>query len=169
MIPESLATRPRATRSVASRLPRNSNQPVRFATIAGLLIAFVAFASHAQEAIERTPSPEGARIYFIGISDGDKVSSPLVVRFGLSGMGVAPAGTQNPNTGHHHLLIDGELSDFSIPIPSDETHRHFGGGQTEVSIDLAPGDHTLQLVLADYRHVPHEPPVLSERIRVTVE
>jgi len=159
MIPESLVT----------RSPRTPNHAVRFGAIAALLVSLFAFATHAQEAIERTPSPEGARIYFIGISDGDKVSSPLVIRFGLSGMGVAPAGSQNPKTGHHHLLIDSELADYALPIPADESHRHFGGGQTEVSIDLTAGDHTLQLVLADYRHVPHDPPVISERIRVTVE
>lgn len=164
MIPESLATRPLATRS-----PRTSIHPVYFAGVAALLVAFVAVTAHAVTPIARTPSPEGARIYFIGIADGDEVSSPLVVRFGLSGMGVAPAGTENPKTGHHHLLIDSELADYSLPIPADETHRHFGGGQTEVSIDLPPGDHILQLVLADYRHVPHEPPVVSERIRVTVK
>jgi hypothetical protein len=142
---------------------------IHFAWIAALLVLLSTFAAHAQEAIERTPSPEGARIYFIGIADGDEVSSPVVVRFGLSGMGVAPAGMEKEKTGHHHLLIDSELTDYSLPIPADDTHRHFGGGQTEVSIDLSPGDHTLQLVLADHRHVPHEPPVVSERIKITVK
>ena len=159
MIPESLRTRSFPT----------SARMIRFAWIAALLVLLSTFAVHAQEAIERTPSPEGARIYFIGIADGDEVSSPVVVRFGLSGMGVAPAGMEKEKTGHHHLLIDSELTDYSLPIPADDTHRHFGGGQTEVSIDLSPGDHTLQLVLADHRHVPHEPPVVSERIKITVK
>jgi hypothetical protein len=159
MIPESLRTRPSPT----------SARKIRFAWIAALLVVLGAFAAHAQEPLARTASPEGARIYFIGIADGDEVSSPIVVRFGLSGMGVAPAGMENAKTGHHHLLIDGELADYSLPIPADDTHRHFGGGQTEVSIDLSPGDHTLQLVLADHRHVPHEPPVVSERIKITVK
>jgi hypothetical protein len=159
MIPESLRT----------HSPRISVPRIRVAAITVLLIAASAFAASAQEPLTRTPSPEGARIYFIGIADGDEVASPLLVRFGLSGMGVAPAGIENQKTGHHHLLIDGELADYSLPIPADEKHRHFGGGQTEVSIELPPGDHTLQLVLADYRHIPHEPPVVSKRIRVTVK
>lgn len=159
MIPESLRTRSSPT----------SARMIHFAWIAALLVLLSTFAAHAQEAIERTPSPEGARIYFIGIADGDEVSSPVVVRFGLSGMGVAPAGMEQEKTGHHHLLIDSELTEYSLPIPADDTHRHFGGGQTEVSIDLSPGDHTLQLVLADHRHVPHEPPVVSERIKITVK
>ena len=159
MIPESLRTRSSPT----------SARKIRLAWIAALLLLLSTFAAHAQEALVRTPSPEGARIYFIGIADGDEVSSPVVVRFGLSGMGVAPAGMEQEKTGHHHLLIDSELTEYSLPIPADDTHRHFGGGQTEVSIDLSPGDHTLQLVLADHRHVPHEPPVVSERIKITVK
>jgi hypothetical protein len=140
---------------------------IRLACAAALLL--VALPAFAEEVLVRTPSPEGAKIYFIGLADGDKVSSPLVVRFGLSGMGVAPAGTMKEKTGHHHLLIDTELVDPTLPIPADENHRHFGGGQTEVSIELAPGPHALQLVLADYRHVPHDPPVVSKKIVVIVE
>lgn len=157
------------TESLCKRTPHSSTRGVCLAWIAALLLVQGAFAAHGQEALTRTPSPEGARIYFIDIADGDEVSSPLIVRFGLSGMGVAPAGTEQEKTGHHHLLIDSEFADYSLPIPSDDTHRHFGGGQTEVSIELAPGPHTLQLVLADYRHVPHEPPVVSERIAITVK
>ena len=155
--------------SLRIRSPRTSPASIRFAWIAALLVAQSAFAAHAQEPLARTPSPEGARIYFIGIADGDEVSSPFLVRFGLSGMGVAPAGIEKPETGHHHLLIDTELTDLSLPIPADDTHRHFGGGQTEVSLDLPPGNHTLQLVLADHLHVPHEPPVVSERITITLK
>lgn len=123
------------------------------------------------------PSPEGAQVYFIGLEDGATVESPLTVHFGLSGMGVAPAGTDVPNTGHHHLLInrapmgegpDGE-EEWLYGLPADDNHRHFGGGQTQVTLDLPPGAHTLQLVLADMNHVPHDPPVFSEVITVTVE
>lgn len=121
-------------------------------------------------------APEGASVYFIGLEDGASVAAPVIVRFGLSGMGVAPAGTDREHTGHHHLLIDraplGEGPDgaeeLQYSLPSDEHHRHFGGGQTEVTLDLAPGEHTLQLVLGDMNHVPHDPPVVSEVITITV-
>ncbi len=89
--------------------------------------------------------------------------------FGLKGMGVAPAGTDKENTGHHHLIIDAPLPPLDEPIPADDHHVHFGGGQTETTIELAPGTHTLQLLLADQNHVPHEPPVVSDRITITVE
>lgn len=117
----------------------------------------------------RTPAPEGAAVYFIEPADGATVSSPVTIKFGLKGMGVAPAGTQKENTGHHHLLIDTELEDLDSAIPSDDNHKHFGGGQTEASLELAPGKHTLQLVLADHAHVPHATPVMSEMITITVE
>ena len=124
-----------------------------------------------------TPAPEGAAVYFVNIADGDTVSSPVTIIFGLSGMGVAPAGTEKENTGHHHLLIDrpplGEGEDgadeFNYNLPSDDNHRHFGGGQTEVTLDLAPGTHTLQMVLGDMNHIPHSVPVVSEVITTTVE
>lgn len=118
-----------------------------------------------------TPAPEGAAVYFIGLEDGASVTNPVTIRFGLTGMGVAPAGTDKEATGHHHLLIDETLegAELDEPIPSDETHRHFGGGQTEVTLDLPPGTHTLQLVLGDMNHIPHDPPVMSEQITVTVE
>lgn len=118
-----------------------------------------------------------ADAYFIGLEDGATVSSPLTVRFGLSGMGVAPAGVEKEGTGHHHVLIDrapwGEGSDdaeiAADGLPADEHHRHFGGGQTETVLDLAPGAHTLQLLMGDAYHVPLDPPVASARITVTVE
>jgi len=120
-------------------------------------------------------APEGANVYFIGLEDGAVVSSPVIVRMGLSGMGVAPAMTEREGTGHHHLLIDrapmgeGEEDEFMFGLPSDAHHRHFGGGQTEVSLDLAPGTHTLQLVLGDMNHVPFGPQVVSDVITITVE
>ena len=117
---------------------------------------------------ERTPAPEGVELYIIAPADGATVESPVTVRFGLRGMGVAPAGVGAAATGHHHLLVDTELPDLTRPIPADERHRHFGGGQTEVTLDLARGPHTLQLVLGDQNHVPHDPPVVSPRITITV-
>jgi hypothetical protein len=111
-----------------------------------------------------------ARVYIISPTDGEVVSSPLTVRFGLKGMGVAPAGVDRPNTGHHHLLVDlVELPAAGSPIPADEHHIHFGGGQTETTLELAPGKHTLQLIMGNQNHVPHDPPVVSERITITVK
>ena len=130
-----------------------------------LVVAALAWISAAAAA----PAPEGADVYFISPEDGATVSNPVVVRFGLRGMGVAPAGTERENTGHHHLLIDTEAPDPASPIPSDDNHRHFGSGQTETVVELAPGTHTLQLLLGDFSHVPHQPPVMSERITITVE
>jgi hypothetical protein len=134
------------------------------------LVASPAFA-------QGTPSSEGAELYFIGLENGATVSAPVTVRFGLRGMGVAPAEVEREGTGHHHLLLNrpplgvGELGaeEFTLAIPADDNHRHFGGGQTEVTLDLPPGEHTLQLVLGDHGHVPHDPPVVSEVITITVE
>jgi hypothetical protein len=133
-----------------------------------LLVPVLLLLSGVGWAQERTPSPEGAKLYIISPVDGAAVESPITVRFGLRGMGVAPAGVATAATGHHHLLVDAELPDLDRPIPSDDRHRHFGGGQTEVSLELAPGTHTLQLLLGDQNHVPHDPPVLSRRITVIV-
>lgn len=117
-----------------------------------------------------TPAPEGAKAYIISPENGATVSSPVVVRFGLEGMGVAPAGVQHANTGHHHLLVDVKsLPDMDKPVPADKSHIHFGGGQTEISLELEPGTHTLQLLLGDHFHIPHNPPVKSEVVTITVE
>lgn len=117
-----------------------------------------------------TPAPEGAKAYIISPENGATVSSPVTVVFGLEGMGVAPAGVDKPNTGHHHLLIDVDgLPAADQPIPADDQHKHFGGGQTQVSIELSPGMHTLQLVLGDMGHVPHDPPVASEKVTIEVK
>jgi hypothetical protein len=122
-------------------------------------------------AAAQTPSPAGAKVYIINLKDGDTVTSPFKVQFGLTGMGVAPAGVEKPNTGHHHLLIDTKLSDAELkaPIASDAKHMHFGGGQTEAMITLPPGQHTLQLELGDWSHIPLVPPVMSTPITVTVK
>jgi len=114
-------------------------------------------------------SPPGARVYFISPQNGDTVRSPVTVRFGLNGMGVAPSGIEVVKTGHHHLIVDAPLPDLSVTIPTDDHHLHFGGGQTETELTLSPGTHTLQLVLGDYLHIPHNPPVISEQITITVE
>ena len=136
--------------------------------LVGLVLFGVSAALGAQ--LPRSPSPEGAMVYIISPANGDEVSGQVVVRFGLSGMGVAPAGVEKAKTGHHHLLIDLEtLPKADFPIPADDNHRHFGGGQTEVTLDLAPGQHTLQLLLADHNHIPHDPPVVSEKITITVK
>ncbi len=113
-------------------------------------------------------APKNAKVYFITPADGDVVSNPITIRFGLRGMGVAPAGVEKPGTGHHHLLVDTPLPAAGEPIPKDARHLHFGGGQTETTLSLVPGVHTLQLVLGDHNHIPHVPPVVSEKITITV-
>ncbi|KAE9632449.1 DUF4399 domain-containing protein [Parasedimentitalea maritima] len=143
--------------------------------IAAALIA-VSLAMPAWAGGETASNPD-AQVYFVNIEDGDTFVSPVTVIFGLSGMGVAPAGTEKDNTGHHHLLIDrpplGEGEDgadeLSYGLPADEHHVHFGGGQTETKIDLEPGQHTLQLVMGDLGHVPHSTPIVSDVITIVIE
>jgi hypothetical protein len=118
---------------------------------------------------QKTLSAPGAAVFIITPKTGDIVSSPVNVKFGVSGIAVAPAGEILENAGHHHLLIDTGLPDMAGPIPNDEQHRHFGKGQTETSIELEAGEHTLQLVLGDWAHIPHNPPVVSNIITITVE
>jgi len=120
-------------------------------------------------AVAESMAPAGANVYVVSPGHGEVVSSPVKVVFGLTGMGVAPAGVQKDKTGHHHLLIDTAVPALGKPIPADANHKHFGGGQTEVIIELAPGKHTLQLLLADYAHFAHKPPVMSEQITITVQ
>lgn len=127
-----------------------------------LLMFGVAFAGS-------TPAPEGAKVYFVSPQNGAEVSSPVTVVFGASGIGVAPAGVEKEKTGHHHLLVDAGMPPLDQPIPNDANHRHFGGGQTETVIELPPGKHTLQLLMADFAHIPHNPPVASEQITITVK
>lgn len=134
-----------------------------------LLLSGTALAQQPAVELPRTQAPEGAEVYILSPEDGAEVSSPFVVRFGLRGMGVAPAGIQFLNTGHHHLLIDvDELPPDNLPLPTSDQVRHFGAGQTEVELELPPGEHSLQLVLGDHLHIPHDPPVRSEKITVTV-
>lgn len=115
-----------------------------------------------------SPSVEGAYVYIVSPAHGEVVTSPFKVVFGLSGMGVAPAGVDKAKTGHHHLLIGTGLPDLTRPIPADDKHRHFGGGQTEAMVELPPGEHSLQLLLADFGHSPHNPPISSPQIIIQV-
>jgi hypothetical protein len=138
--------------------------------LASLLFALTLSSAHAQtdKVGGPTPAPAGAAVYFIDIKNGSTVAPKFTVHFGLRGMGVAPAGSDRENAGHHHLLIDTELPPLSQPIPNDENHLHYGAGQTEADVTLPPGEHTLQLLLGDRNHVPHSPPVMSEQIRIRV-
>ncbi len=130
-------------------------------------LALFAFAVPAA-ALERTPAPEGAEVYFVAPADGETVQSPVTVIFGLKGMGVAPAGVDKEGTGHHHLIVDAPLPPMDQGIPADENHIHFGGGQTQTTVELESGEHTLQLLVGDLNHIPHDPPIMSEQITVTV-
>jgi len=137
----------------------------RIALGAALVLAATGIAS-----AERTPSPAGAEVYILSPKDGAKVKGPVTVVFGLKGMGIAPAGIKFDNTGHHHLIVDADPpADLSLPLPADEHNIHFGKGQTETTITLTPGKHTLLLLLADSLHTPHDPAVISKKITITVE
>lgn len=141
---------------------------LRHTAIALLLLSGGAWAS--ESGLPVSPAPENARVYFISPQDGDVVDSTFTVVFGLAGMGVAPAGVEQKHTGHHHLLIDVDADsvDRRMPLPMTDNIRHFGGGQTQTEVTLPPGEHTLQLVLGDHLHIPHDPPVTSEIITITV-
>ncbi|HEX3398380.1 MAG TPA: DUF4399 domain-containing protein [Steroidobacteraceae bacterium] len=122
-------------------------------------------------AADRTAAPAGAEVYFIAPHNGAKLHSPVTIRFGLKGMGIAPAGIKFDNTGHHHLLIDTDLSELKLdaPMPATDKIVHFGKGQTETTLTLPPGKHTLQLVFADYLHQSFDPPLTSKKITITVD
>ena len=135
--------------------------------LASLLLSIILFTpAFAQDVSE---SAEGSSVYIISPVDGEKVQSPVTVKFGLSGMGIAPAGIDVKHTGHHHLIVDTQLPDLTQSIPSSDNYRHFGKGQTETVVELSPGTHTLQLLLGDWLHRPHGTPVHSEIISITVE
>ncbi len=120
---------------------------------------------------ERTAPAANAEVYFISPSDGAVVQGPVTVRFGLKGMGIAPAGIKFDNTGHHHLLVDTEFSELKLdaPLPATDKILHFGKGQTETTLTLSPGKHTLEIVLADYLHNSFDPPLHSKKITITVK
>ena len=135
------------------------------------LILAAPLAAAQTPAPERTAAPPGAEVYIIAPKDGATVTNPVHVQFGLKGMGVAPAGVKFENTGHHHLLIDTDApADAAAPLPATDKIVHFGKGQTETSLaNLTPGKHTLQLLLGDQNHIPHNPPVTSKKITITVK
>ena len=138
-----------------------------FAATALAATALVTTAS----AQEHTAAAPGAEVYFISPRAGAVLHGPFVVRFGLKGMGIAPAGIKFDNTGHHHLLVDTDLSQLKLdaPLPVSDKIRHFGKGQTETELTLAPGKHTLELVFADYQHMSFDPPLHSKKITITVQ
>ena len=139
----------------------------KMSAIAGatVALALVTGVAHA----ERKPSPEGAKVYIVWPRNGQTIpGGKFWLRMGLTGMGVAPAGTDKPKTGHHHVLVDAPLPPMDREIPNDKNHLHFGGGQTEARIELPPGKHTLQLLFADLDHIPHDPPLMSPQITVYV-
>jgi len=143
------------------------NLPIGAGVLLGpILFMSVLLPAQAQEKSKISPDAE---VYIVAPADGSVVTSPVTVVFGLRGAGVAPAGITLENTGHHHLIIDAPLPDTNAPIPSDDNHRHFGKGQTEASIELSPGKHTLQLLLGDGLHIPHDNVVASVPITITVE
>ncbi len=127
-----------------------------------------ASASDAQPAAQEITATS-ASVYFITPADGDTVSSPVSIEFGIAGMAVVPAGQDAPHSGHHHLIIDAPLPDLSLPVPKSEHYVHFGDGSASTELDLEPGEHTLQLLFADFLHIPHEPAIKSETITIVVE
>ena len=136
--------------------------------IAALAATALASAALAQT---RSQAPAGAEVYFIAPRDGQTVHGTVTVKFGLKGMGVAPAGVKFDNTGHHHLLVDTDLSEIKLdaPLPATDKIVHFGKGQTETTLTLPPGKHTLELLFADYLHIPFDPPLHSMKITITVD
>jgi hypothetical protein len=132
-------------------------------------IVVLALAASVVGAQERSAAPAGAEVYIISPKDGAKVKAPVVVVFGLKGMGIAPAGVKFDNTGHHHLLVDMDVpADLSVPMPATDKLLHFGKGQTQASLPLPPGKHTLQLIFADLNHVAFDPPLISKKVTITV-
>lgn len=122
-------------------------------------------------AADRMAAPAGAEVYFIAPQNGAKLHGPVTVKFGLKGLGIAPAGVKFDNTGHHHLLVDTDLSELKLdaPLPATDKILHFGKGQTETTLTLPPGKHTLQLIFADYLHQSFDPALHSKKITITVE
>jgi hypothetical protein len=141
--------------------------PAPFLMTVGILIAISGGAAPGSAA-ERQPAPKDAYAYIGWPNDGEVVTQRFKVWLGLRYFGVAPSGVNRPNTGHHHLLIDTDLPPLDEPIPNDKKHIHLGAGQTEVFVELPPGRHTIQLLMGDYDHVPHDPPVMSKKITVFV-
>ncbi len=137
-----------------------------------LVTAVAAFALGScgqKEADDSAPSTDGAKVFFISPTDGDTLTNPVTIEFGIEGMDIVRAGEDAPNSGHHHLIIDAALPDLGQPIPANEHYVHFGDASTSTELTLEPGTHTLQLLLGNYLHIPHDPPVMSATITVQVE
>ena len=135
-----------------------------------ILLIIIIFLSQPVLGNDRSYSQDERKLYFISPFNGETVASPVVVEFGIKGMAIVPAGEDKPMSGHHHLLINVDsLPDMNMPIPANEKHLHFGKGETDTTITLPKGNHTLQLLLGNYMHVPHKPPLLSEKIEITVK
>ncbi len=148
-------------------LPSKPLPNLAAAAFLGLSCASITGAARAE-----SPWPPTARVYFIEPANGAVVTGKVTVKFGLSGLGVAPAGVEKPNTGHHHLLVDTDAptgAKLDQPLPADAHVKHFGGGQTETVLDLPPGRHTLQLMIGDASHIPHNPPLTSQKIEIEVK
>ncbi len=138
--------------------------------MSAMVFSLVSTAVLAQPA--KSPWPEGAKPYIISPKDGDTITGSVSVVMGLKGLGIAPAGIEKEKTGHHHILIDADApkgDDLLNPLPADDNYKHFGGGQTETSLALKPGTHTLQLIMGDHNHVPYNPPLISDKITITVK
>jgi hypothetical protein len=138
---------------------------MRFSIFLFIVFLFAPIQSHAE-----SYSDENKRLFFITPSNGEEVTNPVAIRFGIVGMEIVPAGKDKPMSGHHHLLVNVEkLPNMKSPIPADKNHLHFGKGQTETKLNLPSGRHTLQLLLGDYMHVPHEEPLISDKIEIIVK
>ena len=125
-------------------------------------------ANRGSTALPRSPAADGARVFFIQPADGDTVTSPVRIEFGIEAMSLVPAGQAKTHSGHHHLIVNAEFPATDLPIPANEHYIHFGDGSTSTSLELPPGQHRLQLLLGDYLHIPHDPPISSEVITITV-
>ncbi len=136
----------------------------RFVALLGAALLLATGAAVAQQHV----MPEDARVHILWPEDGQVIKGGFWVRMGLSGAGIAPAGVEKAGTGHHHILVDAPLPKLDEPIPNDRNHLHFGLGQTEARLELPPGKHTLQLLLGDENHMPHQPPLYSKQITITV-
>ena len=119
--------------------------------------------------IERKAAPEDATVFFIKPRANERFSGPIEVEFGVSNIEIVPSGQDQQGSGHHHIIIDAELPDMNLPITADKNYVHFGDGSSKTTLNLEPGEHTLQLLLGDYLHIPHEPPIMSEKITVFVD